>query len=430
MDDRLVGGRYRLLDARALGGSAAVWRAIDEQTGEAVAVKLLHPHLVADDGARERLAREGAALGAIDHPNVVGVRAVVDDASGPAIVMDFVDGRSLAERLEDGALDEGEAGAIALDVTEALRAVHAVGLVHRDVKPGNILLGSDGRTRLVDFGIAADTITDATALTAADGVIGTLRYLAPERLAGDTATAATDVWGVGAVLYEMLAGTPAYPSSTVLERAESAHRDLPRPDRVSDAVWSVMERSLAADPADRFRDADSLAEALRDAVGSRATVAPALADPWAATRTIPLGTSGATIADAVVAGTAAGSVATAAPARAALLGRTATGRSFAQPAGPWRPIAIGLGVLVLAVAVISAGSVDRGGVDAADRPSTEPSASVTPALPTPTVTPAVVSGEDGDRADDADDKAPGRDKPKERGNDDGRGRGNGNDKDD
>ena len=284
----MIGGRYRLLEARAIGGSAAVWRALDERTGRSVAVKRLHPHLASDEHAIERLRREATAMGAVEHPNVVPVRDIVIDADGPAIVMDYIDGRSLAERLaEDGTLAEPEAIRIATEIADGLAAAHAHGLVHRDVKPANILLGSDGRARITDFGIATEIDNDGTALTAADGVVGTMRYLAPERLAGEPAVPATDVWGLGAVLYEMLTGNVPYPATTVVERAESA-RDMPvRPAGVGAPIWAVIERALASDPSLRYPEAGSMAADLRSLEPIIAVPASG-PDPWADTMVVPI----------------------------------------------------------------------------------------------------------------------------------------------
>lgn len=286
---RLIGGRYRLHGERALGGMATIWRATDEQTGDAVAVKLLHPHLVADEAARERLTREAALLRTLHHPNIVQVRDVVVGTSGPALVMEFIEGRSLAERLaEGGTSSEHDALGVLTDVASALAAVHAQGLVHRDVKPGNILIGTGGRTRLIDFGIAADSavqaMSDASALTAPDGVIGTLRYLAPERLDGRPATAATDVWGLGAVGYEMIAGAPPFPANSPNERVAARGTSPIRPPNVSDGLWTVLTQALAEDPAERHADGSAMAVALRG------VAAPAVyrADPWAATRVVPM----------------------------------------------------------------------------------------------------------------------------------------------
>ncbi|MBA2300003.1 MAG: protein kinase, partial [Chloroflexi bacterium] len=130
MDGRLLGGRYRLLEAHAMGGMASVWRAHDERTGDVVAIKRLHPHLIADEGARERFRREAAAMEAIRHPNVVGVRDAVVDENEPALVMDFVAGRSVAELAADGhRFEEAEALGVAAAVADGLEAVHERGIV-------------------------------------------------------------------------------------------------------------------------------------------------------------------------------------------------------------------------------------------------------------------------------------------------------------
>ena len=277
-----------MLEARAIGGSAAVWRALDERTGRLVAVKRLHPHLAGDEHAIERLRREATVMGAVEHPNVVPVRDIVVDADGPAIVMDYIDGRSLAEHLtEDGPLAEPEAIRIATEIADGLAAAHAHGLVHRDVKPANILLGSDGRARITDFGIATEIDSDGTALTAADCVVGTMRYLAPERLAGEPAVPATDVWGLGAVLYEMLTGGVPYPATTIVERAESALHVPARPAGLAASTWAVIERALASDPTLRYPEAGAMAADLRSLKPIVAVPANGT-DPWADTMVVPL----------------------------------------------------------------------------------------------------------------------------------------------
>ena len=299
MDGRLLGGRYRLLEAHAMGGMASVWRAHDERTGEVVAIKRLHPHLIADEGARERFRREAAAMEAIRHPNVVAVRDAVVDADEPALVMDFVAGRSVAELAADGHdFDEAEALGVAASVADGLATVHEAGIVHRDLKPGNVLIGDDGVVRLSDFGIAVG-LMDATALTADDGVVGTLAYLAPERLAGEPATPATDVWGLGAVLYEMLTGVAAFPETTLAARVESAAVPVTRPDGLTDATWAVLARALASDPGDRYADGAAMAADLHRLPGvpAAAEIAP---DPSAPTEVIALPVAASVAAAPVV----------------------------------------------------------------------------------------------------------------------------------
>ncbi len=238
MDDRLIAGRYRLLDRHGVGGMATVWRARDERTREIVALKRLHPHVVADATARARLEREAAALRAVDHPAIVRPRDLIDDPEEPALVMDFVAGRPLDERIAEGPLPGGEAVAVATIIADALATAHDQGIVHRDIKPANILIDDDGALHLVDFGIAA-LDGPADALTATSEMVGTLRYAAPERLAGEAASARSDVWALGAVLYEMLTGQPAVASvepagALAASRAAPAGLEqLPRPLRRS-----------------------------------------------------------------------------------------------------------------------------------------------------------------------------------------------------
>src|SRR5512143_1238642 len=211
MVSRLVTDRYLPLERHAVGGMATVWRARDELTGEIVALKRIHPHLVADPAARARLEREANALRLVDHPAVVRPRDVIDDPDDPALVMDFAEGRPLSERIAEGPLTPDEALAIAGTIADALAVAHDHGIVHRDIKPANILVEDDGTLHLIDFGIASLGTATPEGLTDASSMVGTLRYAAPERLAGQPASPRSDVWALGAVLYEMLTGRPAIP---------------------------------------------------------------------------------------------------------------------------------------------------------------------------------------------------------------------------
>jgi eukaryotic-like serine/threonine-protein kinase len=257
-----IGGRYRLLERIGQGGSAAVWRAVDETTGAEVAVKRLHPHLVADAESRQRLAREARAATALAHPGIVVVRDIILDEDDPALVLDLVDGTSLAARLNaEPPVRRDEALTIARGVAEALAAAHEAGIVHRDVKPGNILLDGDGRPHLTDFGIAESG--DVTVgLTAPGHLVGTLRYAAPERLDGEAATPASDTWGLGAVLYEMLAGRPAFPASSPAAVVASVNRPVEPIDGLDRPLAAVLETALQVDPAARYRDGSAMAAAL------------------------------------------------------------------------------------------------------------------------------------------------------------------------
>ncbi len=433
MDGRLLGGRYRLLEAHAVGGMASVWRSHDERTGDVVAIKRLHPHLIEDEGARERFRREAAAMEAIRHPNVVAVRDAILDEDEPALVMDFVAGRSVAELAADGhRFAESEALAVGAAVADGLAAVHERGIVHRDLKPANVLIGVDGVARLSDFGIAVG-LTDATALTADDGVVGTLRYLAPERLAGEPATPATDVWGLGTVLYEMLTGVAAFPATTLAARVASASTPVTRPDGLADATWAVLARALASDPTHRFADGAAMAADLHRLPGVPGAV-EIPPDPSAPTEVIALPVAASPVE--IPAPAAAVSAVPAAPAAAAVPATPASPAIVAPPGVDPSPGSVASSALptlqrkpsrsALAMAGIVGGLTLAlvVGMAAGSSPNQEPDAAAGAATrsPAPDATPTPPP-EEADQKPPEDTK-PGKDNGK------GKGKGNGNGDDD
>jgi serine/threonine-protein kinase len=271
MNDRLILDRYRLIERLAVGGSAEVWRAHDEQLDRAVAVKRLHGHLVPDATSRQRLAAEARAVAALSHPVIVGVYDVDTEGESPAIVMELVDGESLAAKIErDGPLEPARAASITADVADALFHAHQRGVVHRDVKPGNVLIAADGRARLVDFGIAHSLDEAASRLTVTGTVVGTLRSMAPEQLAGGPIGPRTDLYGLGVVLHEALTGRPPYPTSTPVALVEAQRARPPALDGVEPALAAIIASCLAQDPADRPLHAGALAAALREWVARAA----------------------------------------------------------------------------------------------------------------------------------------------------------------
>jgi serine/threonine protein kinase len=280
MDQDLIAGRYRLLDRHASGGMATVWRARDEWTREIVAVKRLHPFVVADPAARARLEREAAAMRAVDHPAIVRPRELVEDPDAPSLVMDFVEGRPLDERIARGPLLPGEAIAIAGVIADALAVAHDHGIVHRDIKPGNILVDADGAVHLIDFGIVALMDPPDGDLTSASTMIGTLRYAAPERLLGDAVTPRTDVWALGAVLYEMLTGSPAVANADLSGALDASRAAPPSLDGLPVSLAPIVARAMSSDPADRYADAAELREAMLSAM--------APPDPDAVTTVLPV----------------------------------------------------------------------------------------------------------------------------------------------
>jgi serine/threonine-protein kinase len=295
MDEPLILDRYRLIERIAAGGSAEVWRAQDEQLDRPVAVKRLHPHLLPDEASRRRLVAEARAAGALSHPVIVGVYDVDATGESPALVMELVEGESLAARIErDGPLEERAAAALTADLAEALYHAHQRGVIHRDVKPGNVLLAADGRTRLVDFGIAHSLAPSAERLTLAGTVMGTLRAMAPEQLTGGPITPRTDLYGLGVVLHEALTGHAPYPATSPVALADAQRSGPPAMGGIDPALAAVIAACLSYDPTSRPLHAGALATALRDwlagdpaAALAMAPVLPAPVDTAAITRAMP-----------------------------------------------------------------------------------------------------------------------------------------------
>src|ERR1700761_8950122 len=207
--ERILAGRYRLQAVIGRGGMGAVWRARDELLNRDVAIKEIvwPPQLDAAERetARRRAVREAQLAARLTHPNVVGIYDILEEDGRPCIVMELVPFRSLRDAVaEDGPMSPTEAAQVGLSVLAALRAVHGVGVVHRDVKPANILLGPGGRVVLADFGIAK--AADSPALTISGVLLGSPSYLAPDRARGGRAGAAADMWALGASLFAAVEG--------------------------------------------------------------------------------------------------------------------------------------------------------------------------------------------------------------------------------
>ncbi|MBP5879350.1 serine/threonine-protein kinase [Streptomyces scabiei] len=290
---RLVAGRYRLTEQIGRGGMGTVWRAGDEVLGRQVAVKRLHvqPHLSPDDLVTlyERTRREARSAARIAHPNVIVVHDVVDDhvdgrgdgvqgafegGTGdgpPCIVMEYVPAPTLADLLTDGrTLPPEEAARIGLGMVAALRAAHGAGVLHRDVKPGNVLLAAEGRVVLTDFGIAMTA--DASTLTKTGEMVGSIHYMAPERIRGQKPGPASDLWALGATLYQAVEGRPPFRRLTAMEAAYAIAVDPLEPLKQGGTLAPLVEALLAKDPADR-PTVEQTERALRAAVSGETTTA-------------------------------------------------------------------------------------------------------------------------------------------------------------
>ncbi|WP_406113175.1 serine/threonine-protein kinase [Kitasatospora purpeofusca] len=291
----VLGGRYTLTGRIGGGGMGAVWRAEDAVLGRPVAVKILHPALLADVTFAERFRREARMLALLDHAGIVDVHDYGEeeppDADGDRLaylVMELVDGRPLDRVLAaDGAFPPARALALLAEALDALHAAHRRGIVHRDVKPSNLMLRADGRVTVTDFGIARSMA--GTRLTASHAVIGTALYMAPEQAEGKAVTPAVDLYAIGVVCYELLVGRPPFTGGGMLEVALKHLRE-PAPELPGDippAVRAFVATALAKEPGERFADAAAMAAAARaaaDGEGVPALPAPAVAKPAAAER--------------------------------------------------------------------------------------------------------------------------------------------------
>jgi eukaryotic-like serine/threonine-protein kinase len=283
----IADGRYRVIGRLGVGGMGVVLRARDEVLDRDVAVKMLADNLSLDEGSRTRFLREARSAAAITDPRVVGVYDVGEEGGRPYLVMELVDGASLADVLaERGPLPGDAVLDVATDALAGLGRAHEAGLLHRDVKPGNLLCAPDGTIKVTDFGVAI--AVDGDRLTRTGFVIGTAAYLAPERRRGEAATVRTDLWALGATLTELLTGEPPGEAADA-RMAERAAQIPPR-------LRLLVRRLLAADPEDRPRDALEALEVLAgDPSTSHArTPAPGLERPRQLPRagTVPRGAAG------------------------------------------------------------------------------------------------------------------------------------------
>jgi serine/threonine protein kinase len=271
----VIADRYRLDDRVASGGMSDVWSATDLVLRRAVALKIIFPALLARRGFAQRFRSEAQILAALRHPGIVMVYDCGEEGSPDGeiayVVMELVEGQPLSERLAGaGRLGVDETMSIVAQAADALHAAHAAGVIHRDVKPANLLLRPDGAVTLVDFGVAKSA--GATELTAPDQVSGTALYMAPEQVTKQDADASVDVYALGVVAYECLAGAPPFTGENALavalrhvqDEPPALPPDVPAPAR--DIVW----RALAKDPDRRFPTAAAFAAAAR-AVGTPAT---------------------------------------------------------------------------------------------------------------------------------------------------------------
>ncbi|MFE3826258.1 serine/threonine-protein kinase [Streptomyces sp. NPDC059092] len=273
----MLAGRYRLGEAIGRGGMGKVWRAHDEVLHRTVAIKELTAGRYASEADRavlhQRTQKEARAAARISHPAVVTVHDVLDHDDRPWIVMQYVDGPSLADAVkESGRLGPREVARTGLAVLDALRAAHAAGVLHRDVKPGNVLLARDGGVLLTDFGIAA--IEGDSTITRTGELVGSIDYLAPERVRGKDPGPASDLWSLGVTLYTAVQGTSPFRRGTPLSTMQAVVTDEPAHPDQAGPLGPVIAALLRKDPAER-PDVDACARLLREVAEGRS---PGVAD--------------------------------------------------------------------------------------------------------------------------------------------------------
>ena len=269
-------GTYRIEAHLGTGGMGEVYRARDTVLERDVAIKILSPALAADAEAVARLGREARVLAALSHPHIATIYGVEESDGLRALVMELLDGETLADRISRGRLPIAEALRLAAQIADALAAAHDKGIVHRDVKPANIQITSAGSVKVLDFGIAkaVNPTTAGTTIATRDGrVIGTPAYMSPEQTRGDAVDKQTDVWAFGCVLFEMVSGMRAFDGTTTSDAIAAVLEHEPSwselPPAVPTAVRSLLRQCLQKDKAQRLRDLRDLRVMLETATEAR-----------------------------------------------------------------------------------------------------------------------------------------------------------------
>ncbi|MET0275484.1 MAG: serine/threonine-protein kinase [Acidimicrobiia bacterium] len=260
---RMIADRYELGDVIGHGGMGTVHQGHDVRLDRPVAIKVLRPNLAADPAIRSRFEHEARMAARISDPHVVAIYDTGEDDDAPYIVMERLPGRTLADEIREGPFTSARLHQVGTEILAALAAAHATGVVHRDVKPGNVLVAHDGHVKVADFGIAKtlDDVSETIAL------FGTPAYIAPERLVGHQASHASDLFSVGVVLYEAATGAPPFRAETAVATAHAiVHEDAPslaarRPDLDAGLV-AAIDRAMSKSPDDRFPSATAMRAAL------------------------------------------------------------------------------------------------------------------------------------------------------------------------
>lgn len=270
MIGRVFAERYRLEEFIGKGGMALVFRATDLRTGHNVAVKVLRPEFNNDEEFLERFRREALAASKMSHHNIVNLLDVGEEDGYRYLVIEYMRGRTLKDIIQEkGRLPEPVAGQIAIRILSALQHAHDNGIIHRDIKPQNVLVNAEGLVKVADFGIAR--VAGSNTLTKGDNVMGSVHYFSPEQARGDDVTAASDIYSVGVVMYEMLTGKVPFDGDTPVSIALQ-HISAPPvpPSQIADGISPAMEQvvltAMSKDMRSRYHDAADMARAIRSAM--------------------------------------------------------------------------------------------------------------------------------------------------------------------
>ena len=290
--ERVFGDRYEVEGRIGAGGMAEVWRGHDRVLNRTVAIKTLLPQFARDASFVDRFRREAQAAARLNHPGIVSVYDSGTDGDTPYIVMEFIEGRTLADYLGSGkTIPPMEAAKIAQDIAEALAVAHAQGVIHRDIKPANVMVTRDGKVLVMDFGIAR-LITGPETAPQTSAVLGTASYLSPEQAQGQPVDARTDIYALGVVLYEMLTGRPPFTGDSPMAIAYKQVNATPpapssaNPD-VPPALDAVVMRALSKNPANRYQTGKEFADDLERArTGGQVLATPLLPASGEATQVI------------------------------------------------------------------------------------------------------------------------------------------------
>jgi eukaryotic-like serine/threonine-protein kinase len=280
-------GPYEVVAAIGAGGMGEVYRAHDTTLGRPVALKVLPPGFAGDPARLARLRHEARVLATVNHPNVAAIYGLVDSHAGPALVLEFVDGLTLSDRLEAGPLPIADTLKVSRQIADALEAAHECGVVHRDLKPANVIIRPDGTVKVLDFGVAklldpressSDEATMTVDRTAAGVVIGTAPYMSPEQARGDKVTRQSDVWSFGAMLFEMLSGRRAFAGSTTSDVLAAILLTTPDwealPPSTPPSIVRLVRRCLEREPKARLHDIGDARLELEDAERALQGAAP------------------------------------------------------------------------------------------------------------------------------------------------------------